>query len=460
MPRELYPHFDWSWIPTRETKALLFDIETDGLLQDATKVHCICAKDVLSGASFSFGPQEIQAGLNLLNSYDVIVAHNGLCFDIPALQKLFPSVTLPQCFDTLTASRLIWTNLTDLDFDRIRSKSRVKNQFPKNLIGKHSLKAWGYRLGEYKGDYGETTANAWAEWSQQMQDYCQQDVEVLGSLYNKILEQNYSAEALAIEHSFQQVIFQQEQCGVFFDVDAANKLYIELAGKRSDLQVKLQESFPAKRIEEIFIPKVNNRSRGYVKGVPFTKVRFEEFNPNSRQQIAERLQDKYGWEPSEFTDAGQAKVDEDVLKSLTYPECEPLVEYLELLKIIGMLSEGQNGWLKLVDQHNRIHGHVVTNGAVTGRCTHNTPNLAQIPARGSFGKLCRALFAAPLGYVQVGADASGLELRMLSHFMARYDGGAYVKNILEGDIHTANQHAAGLDTRDKAKTFILIARMT
>lgn len=143
-----------------------------------------------------------------------------------------------------------------------------------------------------------------------------------------------------------------------------------------------------------------------------------------------------------------------MLASLPFPECKPLVDYLELLKIIGMLAEGKNGWLKLVGPDGRIHGRVITNGAVTGRCTHNSPNLAQIPARGQYGKHCRALFAAPPGQVMVGADASGLELRMLAHYLAAYDGGAYAKVLLEGDIHTANQHAAGLETRDNAKTFI------
>ena len=153
-------------------------------------------------------------------------------------------------------------------------------------------------------------------------------------------------------------------------------------------------------------------------------------------------------------------MDEDILASLPWPECGKLVEYLELLKIIGMLAEGKNGWLKLVGTDGRIHGKVITNGAVTGRCTHNSPNLAQIPAHGKYGPECRALFAAPPGQVMVGADASGLELRMFAHYLAAYDDGAYGKVILEGDIHTANQKAAGLETRDNAKTFILTARMT
>lgn len=449
--REPYPAFGWSWVPTPDTPALLFDIETDGLLDETTTIHCICAKDFLTGESFSFGPGGIEDGLRLLSAAPLLVAHNGLCFDIPAIQKLHPNLLLPRLFDTLTASRLIWTNLKDLDFTQLRKKSC---RFPPKLAGSHSLDAWGQRLGVMKGDYGKMTENAWSRWSEDMQRYCEQDVEVLEALYRHILDQRYSPEALVLEHEFQAVIFHQERTGVWFDERAAQSLYAELAAKRNDAVTALQEVFPPKRIEEVFIPKANNRTRGYVKGVPFTKVRYEPFNPASRQQIADRLMEKHGWKPSEFTDTGQPKVDEDVLASLPFPECKPLVDYLELLKIIGMLAEGKNGWLKLVGPDGRIHGRVITNGAVTGRCTHNSPNLAQIPARGQYGKQCRALFAAPPPLVQVGADASGLELRMLAHYLAAYDGGAYAKALLEGDIHTANQHAAGLETRDNAKTFI------
>ena len=459
--REPYPWFDSSWIPTPETPALLFDIETDGLLDSVTKVHCLCAMEYPSGRLYSFGPDRIAEGLTLLASAPLLVAHNGLCYDKPALARFYPDVRLHRLFDTLTASRLIWTNLKDLDFDRLRAEARRKkapvSPFPSKLCGKHSLEAWGYRLGEHKGDYGKTTENAWAEWSQEMQIYCEQDVAVLFKLYQHILAQNYSPEALALEHDFQEIIFSQEQAGVPFDEKAAVRLYIELCDKREELKAHLRTIFPDKIEEEVFIPKRSNKTRGYVKDVPFIKKHVIEFNPNSREMIAERLKETYGWQPSEFTETGLPKVDGDILASLDFPACKPLGEYLETTKIIGMLSEGKAGWLRLVDGNGRIHGRVITCGAVTGRCTHNSPNLAQIPAHGTYGSQCRSLFIADPDkpeWVQVGADASGLELRMLASFMGRYDGGRYAKVLLEGDIHTANQKAAELETRDNAKTFI------
>ena len=454
--RTPYPRFTHANIPTPETPALLFDIETNGLLDETTTIHCICAKDFLTGQTHTFGPGQIDEALALLASASLLVAHNGLCFDLPVITKLYPAIVLPPVFDTLTASRLIWTNLKELDFDRRRKKAG--QSFPPKLIGKHSLEAWGHRLGCLKGAYGsgggdEAGESVWDVWSEEMQRYCEQDVEVLEALYRHILTQAYSLEALAIEHAFQAIIFQQERHGVPFNEREAQALYADLAARRDVQTSTLSTIFPPKRIEEVFTPKVNNTTRGYVKGVPFTKVHYEPFNPNSRQQIADRLKEAHGWEPSEFTDTGLPKVDEDVLAALPWPECKALVEYLEMTKIIGMLSEGKNGWLRLVKK-GRIHGRVITNGAVTGRCTHNTPNLAQIPKQGELGHKCRELFHAPEPWMLVGADASGLELRMLGHFMARYDGGKFVKVLLEGDIHTANQQAAGLETRDNAKTFI------
>lgn len=458
--RELYPHFNWSWIPVSpDTPVLLFDIETNGLLDATTTIHCICCMEWPSGKTYAFGPGEIKKGLWMLASAPLLCAHNGLCFDVPCIRKLAPEIPLPRCFDTLLASRLIWPNLMDVDFSRLRRKSKTAFPFPPRMAGKHSLEAWGYRLGEYKGDYGKTTENAWERWSQEMQDYCLQDVKVLAKLYERILAEKFSPESLALEHEFQEVIFRQERAGVPFDERGAAALYAELAGRRDELKRELQALFPPKVEEETFIPKANNRTRGYVKGQPFIKKHVIEFNPSSRDMIAERLMETYGWQPSEFTETGQPKVDGDVLESLApqYPACKLLSEYLEISKIIGMLSEGKAGWLKLVDRTGRIHGRVITCGAVTGRCTHNSPNLAQIPAHGTYGKQCRSLFIADPkrpGWKMVGADASGLELRMLASYMAAYDGGRYITTLLEGDIHTANQQAAGLPTRDNAKTFI------
>lgn len=185
-----------------------------------------------------------------------------------------------------------------------------------------------------------------------------------------------------------------------------------------------------------------------------TKLKIVEFNPASRDHITNRLIKRYGWNPTVFTDGGKPKVDEKVISNLTYPEVPAILDYLLVDKLLGMLSEGKQAWLKK-EMNGRIYGSVNTGGAVTGRCTHSNPNLAQVPKVGKpFGKECRSLFEPTKGMVLVGCDASGLELRCLAHYMARWDKGAYAKVILEGDIHSVNQQAAGLPTRDNAKTFI------
>lgn len=435
----------WEWVPTSpEEPALLFDIETDGLLDTVSVVHSNVIKDIQTGQVYSAHDHEgskvsIEQSLEILEKAPLIVGHNIIKYDIPAIQIVYPGwEPRGRVIDTLVCSRLIWPDLKDSDF-RLARKNKL---FPKKLIGSHSLEAWGYRLGNFKDDFGKTTD--WKNWSPEMQEYCEQDVEVTEALYRHILNQRYSSEAIALEHEFQRVIWLQEASGFPFDLEAAHDLYAELAAKRQELEDGLQEAFPPKVIEEEFVPKANNRKRGYIKGVPIIRRKEIPFNPGSRKQVAERLIENFGWEPEEYTPTGQPIVSEEVLNHLDYPEAKLIADYYLVQKRLGQLAEGKAAWLKL-ERNGRIHGTVITNGAVTGRCTHNSPNVAQVPSVGvPYGEQCRALFHAPKGYVLMGCDASGLELRCLGHYMARYDGGAYIDVILNGDIHWANTQALGL----------------
>ena len=247
-----------------------------------------------------------------------------------------------------------------------------------------------------------------------------------------------------------------EEAGWTFDEKKAAKFYAELAQERADLQQELDELFPPWIVEEEFIPKVNNKTRGYVKGEPFIKRKEVQFNPNSRKHIEFCLKQKYKWKPREFTPSGDAKIDETILNALPYPEAKKLAHSFLIQKRIGMLAEGNSAWMKLAvdDPQSPRYGllrHTINpNGTVTGRASHFGPNLAQVPAtRAPYGKECRELFTVPPGYVPVGADLSGLELRCLAHFMN--DGGKFAKELLEGDIHTANMAAFGVADRDQAK---------
>lgn len=432
---------------------MVFDIETNGLkLNEITKIHTLVVYDYKTNAYRRFDKERVPEGIRFLSQADVVVGHNIIGFDLPVIQKFFPSFKAPLVRDTLVWARLAWPDIKPIDFALNR-----KGRLPGYLIGAYSLEAFGYRLGELKGDYGRVTENAWAEWSQAMSDYCEQDVRVTKLLYEKLKAKGISEEAIELEHKVAGIIKRQIDFGFCFDVKKAEQLYAKLIERKAELASQLKAIFGYwyEPNGGVVTPKRGNRKKGIVEGSSYQKIKLVEFNPGSRAHIARCLQKRYGWKPTEFTASGQPKVDEEVLKKLPYPEVPLLIEYLMIEKRLGQLADGNEAWLKHVEQDGRIHGYVNTNGAVTGRMTHSHPNVAQVPAvRAPYGKECRELFGPPPGMVQVGADASSLELRCLAHYMARYDGGAYARIILEGDIHTENQKAAGLPTRDSAKTFI------
>ena len=300
----------------------------------------------------------------------------------------------------------------------------------------HSLAAWATSLGTEKIDF----KNFDSGWSQEMQDYCIRDVEVLEKVYNELLKEKqqhgFSEESIELEHQVAIIIAKQERHGFRFDLPNAMVLLAGLKDKMVSIETSLQSIFPP-IVTERTSEKTGKRLKDNV----------EVFNPGSRQQIARRLQEK-GWKPKKFTEKGQVIVDESTLAGVDIPEAKAIAEYLLIQKRVAMVES----WIESVSDDNRVHGKVITNGAVTGRMTHHSPNMAQVPSVGSeYGAECRSLFTVDRGYKLVGVDAASLELRMLAHYMKDEQ---YAKEIVEGDIHTKNQTAAGLETRAQAKTFI------
>jgi len=309
--------------------------------------------------------------------------------------------------------------------------------------GGHSLKNWGKyleSLGGYeaglKGDFTDFDGGL----SDEMIAYCKQDVNLNVDVYKHITEElskwdRYET-ALGLEHEVQIEISRQERNGFNFDDQKATILQAEVADKMADIEGRMQSVFPA-IVEERWSEKTGKR----------LKDKVTHFNVGSRKQIGERLQ-SLGWKPKEFTDSGQAKVDESVLAKVDIKEAKFIAEYLSLQKTAAFLSS----WLKNIAEDGKIHGKVITCGAITNRMAHHSPNLGQVPsAKSVYGSACRELFIPNKGDVLVGADLSGIELRCLAHYM---QDDKYTREILEGDIHTANQKAAGLPTRNNAKTFI------
>lgn len=463
---------------------LVFDCETDGLLHELTKVHCLTIKctETLKLTRY-VGDEQVQLGLRHLQhatEYGVVIAgHNVIKFDVPAITKVYPWwKPVPQrVLDTMVLARLMYPDLREVD-----AKLKAQGKLPPRCYKKHTLESWGFRLGNYKGDF----EGPWHTYTEEMGDYCDQDVEVTASLIERFKQKRWPEQtAIDLEMAVAWILARQERHGFLFDMEAAGELYRKLAKRRVELNDVLAKAFrpfyvagkvktPKKsaryQVEELGQdPKRPIYEKGSKKKVilgykfrtmdceadaPYTPVKLTTFNPASRDHVANRLTKLYGWEPVEFTDDGKPKVDETVLKGLPYPEAPTLEEYYLILKRLGSLAEGKEAWMKRVAEDGRIHGAVNTNGAVTGRMTHAYPNMGQVPAtRSPYGPECRALFIVPPGKLLVGADADALELRCLAHFMAVFDDGAYVQAVNAGkksegtDAHSVNARAIGLDPK-------------
>ena len=398
---------------------VVFDIETT---MTADKIWCIVCKH--GDTYYQFKEDRLHRFAELIKQTKEVIGHNIIGFDIPVVNTIFGYDVFANCkvTDTLVLSRLL-------------------NPM---IEGGHSLKNWGTKLGQNKIHFEQ-----FDYFSEDMLTYCRNDVELTERLYKFLINKTKDfGMSIELEHKVAQIIQKQHERGFKINVVEAYELQSKFQEDMNDLTTKVRQTFPPMKIEEEFIPKSNNKARGYVKGVPFTKVKYKEFNLGSRQQIAERLM-LLGWKPKKKTDKGHVIVDEKVLSEIhNIPEAKLINRFLMLQKRIAQV----NSWIEGIKEDGRVHGKVITNGTITGRMSHQSPNMAQIPAVYSpYGKECRALWTVNKGYKLVGVDASGLELRMLAHYMNDKD---YIYEVVNGDIHRANQAAAGLESRDKAKTFI------
>ncbi len=426
---------------------LVCDIETNGLLIHGDTVWCGVTYNLDTKEIKKYVGNEISKLVTDLEEAKLIVGHNWLGYDEAFLMKTYNYQPKAEVVDTMLLSKLEYLDLYTSD-----ARLVVRGRMPKKLTGSHSLGAWGYRLGEHKGDY-----NDWSKFTEEMLSYNVQDVMVTAKLYNKLIKGKTPARALQIEQDVQRIVTKQHMNGWKLDIKKAQALHVQLLANMEPLEKEIHEIFTPKFLAKgpIKVPKKAFRRLGVWTMGPHQPIELRDFNPNSSQHITKWLTDDYGWEPFEFTDKGAAKTGADYIRDLPYNGIEPLLNWLDNNKLLTMLADGDNAWLKRVDSSGRIHGSVDILGANTGRFTHNTPNLAQVPSSTAFmGHEARSLFIADNGYTLMGADASGLELRLLSHFMHPHDKGRYGEIVVNGDIHTANQEAAGLPTRNDAKTFI------
>ena len=385
------------------------DIETDGL--DPTTIWCaVCRHNLESEVICNEADFKAYVSRKAPAKF---VFHNGIGFDVPVVERIWNFT-----FDrSMVADTLVMSRLAD------PSRS-----------GGHSLRNWGNILGFAKGDHED-----WSQLTPQMIDYCIRDVELTEAVYNRLRVEleGFSQASIDLEHKVQWIIQEQERNGWLLDQRLCHTLCARFKERMYDIESDLQALFPP-IVEERYSEKTGKR----------LKDKVTVFNVGSRQQVAERLSAK-GAVWTELTATGKPVVDEKTLKENSHvPEAAQVLEYLLLQKRYAQVSS----WIEHVKDDGRVHGRVTTNGAITGRMTHQNPNMAQVPSVNSqFGKECRDCWIVPEGRKLVGVDASGLELRMLAHYMDDED---YTNEILNGDIHTANQRAAGLETRPLAKTFI------
>ncbi len=423
--------------------SLVFDVETDGL--DATKIWCLSTCDTKTEELNSYYGNTLQEGLSKLQEADKLIGHNIIGFDIPVIHKLTGiDLSAKPLVDTLVLSRL---------FNPVRE-------------GNHGLESWGFRLKFPKIEFDD-----YGHFSQEMVTYCERDVLLNKRVYDALSKekQGFSRDSINLEQNIAGILNKQREKGFLLDVRHACLLLATLKDKLDATVAEVHKEFKPEEHTLILYPVKTNSGKLSKMAVDSDGVKYRlnsdeydalneqdeikrisrtEFNLGSRKQIGEYLK-KFGWKPNKFTPTGQPIVDEGTLKNIKgIPQATLIADYLMYQKRIAQIKS----WIDNVDSIDRVHGFVNPNGTITGRMTHREPNLAQVPnSNAPYGTECRACWTVPKDYNLVGIDASGLELRMLAHYMNDED---FTNEILHGDIHTANQNLAGLESRNQAKTFI------
>ena len=415
---------------------LVVDIETD--LIPCTIVKCIIAKDIDTGAYYSWATaREVNYKFPEFVKLNTItfIGHNIIDFDVPTMNRLLGTdIKTEQCEDTMILSYMFYP------------------------LGKHSLAYWGEQLSHPKMPPPDFNGPV----TPYMIDYCSNDVDLTHKLWNHFQPQMklFSRKSIELEYKVRELITEQERNGFTLDCQKAMMLQARLQERAAVLKEEVQRSFlPLAVHVRDCVPRVNKDgtwNAGSIKHIedpetvagPHSIIEWPDFNLSSRQQIVRQLEYR-GWKPSNFTEKGQAIVDETTLETLDIPEAKLIAEYLMVEKRQAQVTS----WLDKVGVNGKVHGRVSTLQAISNRMGHSSPNMAQVPASYSpYGKECRECWTvSSSGYYLLGCDAASLELRGLAHYMGDPK---FIKEVTEGDVHTANQKAAGLDTRDQAKTFI------
>ena len=422
-----------------------FDIETDGL--DAKVIHVLVAKQV--GVEGNYVIRSPKAFAKFAEGVTEWIAHNGIGFDIPVIEKLWGyKIPLSKTTDTLVLSRL----------------------FEPQRKGGHSLKVWGERLGDFKDEFSD-----WSAYSEEMKEYCKQDVHVTELLYNHLMQEGskFSKKSIRLEHAVHMIMCQQQVNGFEINRELAQEIYTVCLKETNRIETEIKEFMVpiAVPVKEVVLKYKKDGSifatqllEGQNVQGDYTKIMWEEFNLGSPTQINKRL-DRLGWRPTVKTKSGNSyKICPENLA--TIPSTAPqAVLGLKAWKVLETRWKLAQEWLEKSQDDGRVHGTVITTGAVTHRAAHRGPNMANIPSvphgktgilwkmEGMYAAECRQAFQVPEGKRLVGTDAAGIQLRVLAHYM---NDPIYTEQVIDGDIHTFNMNALGRYCKDRptAKTFI------
>lgn len=455
-------------------KTVIIDIETNGL-KNPDKIHCIVCKDVHTGEVNVFRTLVDFADYAL--GIDCFIGHNLLAYDIPILNKFLDhGLRLRDCIDTLILSRL----------------------FNYQIVGGHSLEAWGERLSHKKVGLDITD---WSEWTQEIEDRCVNDVHLNEKIYKKFLpyiDSNRWKQAIRTEHDIALVCHDIHLAGFHFDIDKARKLYYDVSKEVDILNGELGDAFPRRsKLDREYVPRAtkfgtiskSSVPRGtdltyYTLDAPFSTFQWEEFNPGSPKQVVERLNEA-GWKPTEKTkghlDALRSRDREKLQHFKTYgwsiteanlgtlpPDAPNAARTLCRWLLLSSRKRKFDEWFSAYNENTRrIHGTITSIGTWTHRASHSDPNMGNIPTEKpqdtpeikELNNEMRRCWISPEGAYLVGVDADGIQLRILAHYM---EDQRFVDALVSGhkdnatDIHSLNAVALGRPCKGRrdAKTFI------
>ncbi len=440
--------------------SVTFDIEANGFLDDATEIHCISISEN-DGEPKCFSGERIPFALKHIESAEKLIGHNIIGYDLPLLKKLcnFTPRQSVDIRDTYIIAQMVWPDIMGSDSD---TSTKI---LPKKYWGRYSLRSFGYRFRMHKGDMEDFT-----QFSPEMEEYCNQDVRITLKLWAACVKRGCTTVAVDLEMAFAHLAHLMNEKGIGFDTERAYSLYETVNSEREEILATISTLVPPRqevlKTPEYWVDPITDvqyqkkgdapaaARKDLVRGP--NRVKVHAFNPLSRQQVAQFLISK-GWIPTATTPTGKPRVDESILQEIPeIEEAQQIARLYRLQKLLAMLHDGKEGWLKLV-KNNRLHPRLKTVGTVSGRTSCVSPNLQQVPSpRLTYGKECRELFYAEDGRMLVGVDAKSLEVRCFAHYLSLYDSGEFAADVISGDIHAANAKMMACDRQVAKNTFFAL----